>query len=185
MVELMVSYFYDLTYSCGDTTDNANNPNDSTAVASDKHIITHAKMFALAVKYQANDLRHFAMCSFRHAAQKAWDSDAFLEAIDIVFTSTPEDVSDLRDVVLDTIYDHFQGIMDKPEIEEVVCNHPKLTYGLMKRKTNYSQYQPLTTKSACTVCHESKLDSDFASGLPKICMRCNIGPHGWYESSWE
>lgn len=69
--------------------------------------------------------------------------------------------------------------MDKPEIEEVCCNHPKLTYGLLKRKTDYSQHWPEATESDCAVCHETKRDSEFAPGLPNMCTECNNGLVGW------
>jgi hypothetical protein len=179
MVERMISFFYNLTYSCGNATDNVNNSNDSTVVTSHEDIITHASMFGLAVKYQVKELQHFAKCSFRHAAQTAWDSGAFLEAIDIAFTSTPEDVSDLRDIALDTIYDHFQTMMDKPEIEELCASHPKLTYGLLKRNTDYSQRYLEATESECAVCHKTKRDARFSPGLPKICVQCNGGQAEW------
>lgn len=85
----MISFFYNLTYSCGNTTDDTNISNDTTTVTSQEDIITHASMFALAVKYQVAELRLFAKCSFRHAAQAAWESHAIADAIDIVFTSSP------------------------------------------------------------------------------------------------
>lgn len=179
MVELMISFFYNLTYSCSNTTDDTNNSNDATTMTPHEDIITHASMFALAVKYQAKELRHFAKCSFRHAVQTAWESDEFADALDIVFTSTPEDVSDLRDIVLDTIYDHFQAIMDKPEIKEFICSHGEVSYGLLRRRTNYSQHWPEATESECAVCHQTYRDSELAPGLPKMCMQCNNGQVGW------
>lgn len=184
MVELMISYFYDLTYSCGNTIDITNNSNDPTAVTSHEDIITHAKMFALAVKYQAKELRHFAKCSFGNAAETAWESDAFLEAAEIVLTSTPEDVTDLRNMVFDTLHQNFSSIMDKPEVKELFCSHPDLSYELMKRKTYHSRYYAEPPESECVVCHQAKGDSDFAPGLPKICMRCNVAPYSWQHSSW-
>lgn len=175
MVELMVSYFYDLTYSCGDTTDNANNPNDSTAVASDKHIITHAKMFALAVKYQAKELRHFAKCSFRYATQTAWDSDAFPEAVEIVLNSTPEDVTDLRHIVFDLLNDNLAVFMNKPEINELVHNHPDLAYEVLMRQTDSSHQIAEIFESECVVCHQTREHMASSPGLPKMCMQCNSG----------
>lgn len=184
MVELMISYFYDLTYSCGNTTDSASSSGCSTAITSHEAIITHAKMFALAVKYQAKELRHFAKCSFGHAIQTAWESDAFLEAIEIVLTSTPEDVTDLRNIVFDALHDKFAAIMDKPEVKELFRSHPDLSYELMKRKTYHSHYYAETTDSECVVCHQARGDSELAPGLPKMCMQCNSGNLGWSQSTW-
>lgn len=180
----MMSFFYDLTYSCDNVADNANADNanasaDSTAATSHENIITHASMFAVAVKYQVPELCHFAKCSFRHGVQTAWASEAFAEAIDIVFTSTPDDVSDLRKIVIDTIHSYFSAIMNKAEIKDVLLKHPLLSYEMLKLELVSSRRSAVTTEagsgSECTICHETKQDLDFAPGLPKMCMQCNGG----------
>ena len=179
----MISFFYDLTYSCRNTTDGATSSDGSTAVISHEDIITHAKMFALAIKYQAEELRHFAKCSFAYAARTAWESDTFLEAVEIVLTSTPEDITDLRNIVFDVLHISFAAIMDKPEVEELFRSHPNLSYELLKRKAYHSRYYGETTTSECVVCHQANGDSQFAPGLPKMCMQCNSGYSGWSHSS--
>ena len=184
MVELMVSYFYDLTYSCGDTTSSANNSNGSTAVTSDKHIITHAKMFALAVKYQAKGLRHFAKCSFAYAIQTVWKSDALPEIIEIVLNSTPEDVTDLRNILFDSLNEHIGAIMKKPEINELFRDQPDLAYETLRRRADSSQHYSGFTESECVVCHKTKDDSVIAPGLPKMCMKCNSAHLRWSPSIW-
>jgi hypothetical protein len=86
MVEHMVSYFYNLKYSCINTnpTDDTNESDDSTTFNPRAEILTHAKVFAIAVKYQIDGLRDFAAKCFRYAAHVYWDSDEFLKAVTIV-----------------------------------------------------------------------------------------------------
>jgi hypothetical protein len=75
---------------------------------------------------------------FEDAIETSWDSDAFAEAVTIVFHSTPAEVSQLRDIVIDTIYNHFEALKDKTEIDAAVCDIPRLAYALYKRKCEES-----------------------------------------------
>ena len=105
----------------------------SVTPRSQVHIVEHAKVFAMAVKYQVNGLRDLATLKFKQSAMTDWDHDNFAYAIPIVYKSTPEDIPQLREIVADTIHEHFDVLKDKATIEAVVCNIPHLAYDLLKR----------------------------------------------------
>jgi hypothetical protein len=189
MVRHMVSYFYNLKYSCVNTnpTDETNGYDDSTTSNPRAEMLTHAKMFAIAVKYQIDGLRDFAAKSFRYAVHVYWDSDEFLKAVTIVLDSTPEEVLELRHTVFDTIYDHYRDLKHKDEVKDAFRDHPLFAQDLLDRKWDRYSYledhesaQTGTTQSECAVCHQYKEELEFVSGLPKMCSKCNSGDFsGW------
>jgi hypothetical protein len=187
MVKHMVSYFYNPTYSCSNTepTDGTDRLDNSTTYNYQAEILTHAKMFAIAVKYQVNGLREYAAKCFGYAARRTWWSEEFLETFTIVFNSTPEQARELRDIVFDTVWDHWGDFKDRDEVKEAFDSHPFLVRELLDRQWDPRSYverivQTKTTESECTVCHFYKDESELASGLPKMCRECDNGDWLWY-----
>lgn len=181
MVKHMVSYFYTLKYSCSNAnpTNSSKGWDDLSSFNPQTEILTHAKMFAIAVKYQVDGLREFAAKCFRYSVHVAWDSDEFLQAFTIVLNSTPEEVRELRDILFETIHKHYGDLRQKDEIEEAFLTHPLFARDLLDRQWTYAR-ESRTTESQCTVCHLNKEESDFASGLPKMCKKCDSGDwSGW------
>jgi hypothetical protein len=170
MIKRMIEYFYHLGY---DLSRDADGSSSSTTSNDQAPIVTDAKMFAVAVKYHVDGLRLCARVGFQNALATAWNSDAFPEAVNIVCTSTPEDATELREIVLDTIHDHFPTLKKKPAIEEAICDIPRLTYAMLKRKCDY---RPVAkqTEFQCAVCHQSK--TDMSPAVLKICGGCKNTP---------
>jgi hypothetical protein len=110
---------------------------DSPPARPKSFLVEHAKVFATAVKYQVDGLRQLAVLKFKHLTteREAWKEDDFAQAVSIICTSTPEDVTELRDVAVDLLYTHFGELKDKDSIEEVMCNHPKLMWAFLERKS--------------------------------------------------
>ena len=90
----------------------------------------HAKLFALAVKYHVDALRDLATEKFREAVETGWDTEAFAPAAHIVFTSTAEDVRQLRDIVIATIQAHI-GLLDNEAVQTVVKSINELAYEVL------------------------------------------------------
>ena len=59
-----------------------------------------------------------------------------------------------------------------------------IAYEMLRRKTDSSRYLAGTSESECVVCHETKDDSAFAPGLPKMCRTCNSGNPALYHTIW-
>ena len=119
----------------------------SELAAQENHIIEHAKVFAMAVKYQVDGLRRLAVSKLKDAVEEdeAWIHDNFAQVVSTIFTSTPEDVKDLRDVAEELLYTHFDDLKHKDGIEDVLCSFPRLTYTLLKRKSE--KQSPAATPS--------------------------------------
>lgn len=72
----------------------------SSSVANVGNIVHHAEMFAIAVKYQIISLQKVATSRFRRAAEWVRD-DELARAARVVYASTPEDKTELREIVDD------------------------------------------------------------------------------------
>jgi hypothetical protein len=92
-------------------------------------LATHARMYALADKYQISGLKALAQRKFQKAALQHWNSEEFAPALHIVFTSTLEEDRGLRDVVISTI--SRDRLLEKPEVRAVVKELPELAFGLL------------------------------------------------------
>lgn len=97
------------------------------------HLLTHAKVFAIALKYQIPALRALAVAKFAAAIERGWNHDSLAEVITLVYTSTPDEVKELRSIIVETLLAH-DTLLDKPEVESAVCDISTLAYQLLKRK---------------------------------------------------
>ena len=131
----MVEYFYYFDYLRG----------TNSLPVSPVYLIEHAKVFAIAVKYQIDGLRDLAASKFEDAATAHWKHDDFAHAVHVAFNSTAEEVTQLREVVSDILHQHFDVLKDKPEVETVVCNIPRLAYALLKRSRAGGKIESLET----------------------------------------
>jgi hypothetical protein len=92
-------------------------------------LATHARMYALADKYQISGLKALAQRKFQKAALQHWNSEEFAPALRIVYTSTLEEDRGLRDVVISTI--SRDRLLEKPEVRAMVKDLPELAFGLL------------------------------------------------------
>lgn len=136
IVRLMIEYFYHFDYEHGCTRSCGSNV--FSPVISPESMLDHAKVFAIAIKYQVSGLRNLAMAKFAEAVKTGWDHNSFARTIFTVYNSTPDDIRDLRDIVADSIHEHFDVLKAKDEIEIIVSSIGGLAYDLVKRSgTDY------------------------------------------------
>jgi hypothetical protein len=100
----MIEFFYYFDYLRSDELD-LQSSSDSKV-----HLIEHAKVFAIAIKYQADGLLELAVTRFKESMAIHWDHEDFAHAVHIVYHSTADDVMDLRTIVADTIHAHFDQL---------------------------------------------------------------------------
>lgn len=108
------------------------------------YILEHAKVFAIAVKYQIYGLQGLAAAKFKDAATAYWKHDDFVEAIYIAYSSTAEEVTQLRGVVAEILHQHFDDIEEKSELETALCNTPRLAYDVLKRSRAGNKMEALS-----------------------------------------
>jgi hypothetical protein len=100
---------------------------------SQTYIIEHAKVFAIAVKYQIDGLRDLAASKFKDAAIAHLGHEDFVHSIYVAYNSTADEVTQLRDVVTDILHQHFDDLKGDPEVEAALCYIPRLAYDVLKR----------------------------------------------------
>lgn len=151
IVELMIEYFYHFDYLR-----TAASPSSANGKPS---LTKHAKVFAMAIKYQVDGLRALAVKKFQQAVSNEWNSDDFAQVVHVVYTSTPEHAQELRTIAADTIHDHFSDLKDKEELEVVISGLGDLSYSLLRR---------ISSSFRCTKVHGR-------DGTRKSCKCTNSG----------
>jgi len=153
-VQLMVDYFYHLNYhiswyrGCSKNTQpksptieedassedalwrRESEDEKSTRSANERplpKLTIHATVFALAEKYAVEDLMELALDKFKEEAETNWNPVDFLQAAEVVYTTTTEEVRGMRTAVLDILY-QYPSILVKPEGQKLAKNVGDLTF---------------------------------------------------------
>ena len=133
----MMEYFYLFDY--GTQLSNETSPTLAASPPPNvkNRIIEHAKVFAMAVKYQADGLRELAAAKFKTAVttEGYWAHEDFPSAISIIYTSTSDDVLDLRQVVEDVLHRHFNTLKANEDMVAIIRGIEGLTYSLLDRRS--------------------------------------------------
>lgn len=127
-------------------------------------------------------LRDLAASKFKDSAEANWSHPDFAQTISIVYNSTPEDVTQLRNVVANILSGHFEALKNKAEIETVICDIPRLAYALLKRSRESpvpkkAQDRPKKSKKRrssldyCADCDEYLEDAIYGGG-GVFCPMC-------------
>ena len=97
------------------------------------YLIEHAKVFAMAVKYYVNPLRDLATEKFRVEAEQHWDHEDLAQAIQLIYTSTADDITQLRSMAVEVLAHHRSDLLKKPEIATLLHSINGLAYELLVR----------------------------------------------------
>jgi len=97
------------------------------------HLITLAKMYAIADKYDIKGLQSLSRDKFKLAVANNWNHSDLPSAIYTVYTSTPNSNTWLRDIVVNLISDHM-SLLRKPEVEALMREFNGLAFDLLKLK---------------------------------------------------
>ena len=97
------------------------------------HLIEHAKVFAMAVEYHVDALRNMAVAKFRVQAEEHWDHEDLAHAIHVVYTSTADEVTQLREVAAEVLNAHRSELLEKAEIATLLRTMTGLACDLLTR----------------------------------------------------
>jgi hypothetical protein len=97
------------------------------------YLIEHAKVFAMAVKYHVDPLRDLATEKFRTEAEHHWDHEDLAQAIQVIYTSTADEVTQLRVMAVEVLAHHRSELLKKPEIAALLHSITGLAYDLLMR----------------------------------------------------
>lgn len=193
IIKLMVSYFYHFEYSVDKSVhvDQPESDDDEFFITRPAlEAVTHAKVFAAAIKYQVDGLRDLAVENFKWAvgvtlpihggfehcpelvSARQANVTCFAEVLPVVFNSTPEEVTQLRDIVLETLLDNFVAYKSNEAIKEAMSSIPSLGYDLLRRQ--YLRPPPQATRSmfvfTCKTCRQVRCEHPLPQS--NICDRC-------------
>ena len=75
-------------------------------VIQEPNLVLHAEVYALAEKYGIEGLKYLALEKFGVDSSKHWNTEDFLQAAKVVYTSTIDEDRAMRDVVIKTFHEH-------------------------------------------------------------------------------
>ena len=139
----------------------------------DGNMVMHARVFAAAVKYQVPALKALSASKFAHAVEANASHDTFAEAVHITYTTTPEEVTELRDVIAKTLTERGE-LLNKPEVEVVVRSINGLAYELLKRSraTKATPAMKNGEYGPCSGCGLDRSPSSCGCGQPYLVCSC-------------
>jgi hypothetical protein len=103
--------------------------------ASSSFMEMHAKVFAIASKYDIKPLERIARQKLKDQTKCEWNIADLTAAMAIVFGQTPESELKLRRILKDVIVEHALTMVQDPGFEDAVSRIDGLAYDLFRRKT--------------------------------------------------
>lgn len=112
------------------------NPFDSIAAepeadAENAHLVTHAKVYAIAEKYGISGLKSLASRKFAHQLELHVDSEELPDALQEAYESTVDSDRGLRDVIVQCFREHPDLSLRK-DVEGMVRETPGLAFELFR-----------------------------------------------------
>ena len=125
----------------------------------DRTLTVHAKVFAAGEKYGIYGLKTLAQLFFKDFLNSGKEAcQDFAEAMRIVFSSTPDHVRELRDLVVERLLKPGSESCGNTDVEEAIESIDKLAYELFKKL--WSE----TRVTQCSTCRQ---------GRTGICRSCS------------
>lgn len=97
-----------------------------------KDAYIHAQVYAIGEKYNLQGLKDLAAFNFEESIEYMFSGVEFFEAVTLVFTSTPETDTSLRDIVAKHIYEEKTLYGMYKELDENMQTTPGLAYHVWK-----------------------------------------------------
>ena len=107
-------------------------------------LTTHANVFAAAVKYRIAGLRRVAACYFLTRLEEiemSKDNDGveLAQAIQVAYSTTPDDAIELRDEIRDLLFNSGRKLLQLSPIGEAIESVDGLALDLLRRSHNGNQ----------------------------------------------
>lgn len=126
----------------------------------------HSKMYVLGLKYHIPSLQTTSVSKFDAAAKQYWETDDLATALPIVFGSTPESDTLLRNLLIQIILKHLHKLLRDQAFANAINQVEGLLMKLLREKILLHH-----NKIACSICGRSKA---------RICARSsNRNPHSF------
>ncbi|KAI7211251.1 hypothetical protein KC333_g7765 [Hortaea werneckii] len=131
-IRLMVHYLYHLDYSATSASDPARSSTpEADSKCHDSDLVMHARVFAVAARYEVTGLRKLAADKFTNAVNASPDHEDFAEAARVVYSTTPKYVRTLRNIVVSKMNRHDDALLNIDHVMEVVKDDSELMFDLL------------------------------------------------------
>jgi hypothetical protein len=107
-------------------------------------LLIHAKMYEIADKYQVLGLKGLVMEKFRRSSCRFWNDPYFVVAARHALSTTPDEDTGLRDIVVKTIAEHISTLIVKKDVDALLTEFNGLAYRLLKMKVDTDNLQKPT-----------------------------------------
>ena len=158
------------------------------------HLIEHAKVFAMAVKYHVEALRNLAAQKFKAEVEQHWDYEDLAHTFHVIYTSTADEVTQLREVAVEALNAHRSQLLEKPKIANLLRSITGLACDLLMRDRDnvtvrHSTFKMIgsavvcckfpwkhssrsTTRHDCEGCGNEMMCCDGCGDVKLACLDC-------------
>lgn len=171
IVKLMIEYFYHFDYL-------RKLPPDASSAAPKTYLIEHAKVFSMALKYQADGLCKLATQKFQQSAKLHWNHEDFARAMRIVQRSTSSGISQFWEATSDIVHANFKALSKKEEINEIIREVAGLSYSLLQHSRKDMEFYCSHTK---TIVVAGELTCRSCGNRCGYCKTCYSQPNSMIQ----
>ncbi|KAH7011365.1 hypothetical protein EDB80DRAFT_876030 [Ilyonectria destructans] len=114
---------------------------EETIALQDEYLCLHAKVYAIAEKYQISGLKEMAHRSFSFLVPRTISPHNFAEASEIAYTMTVDSDRGLRDLVVDVLFSKSQFLEDEA-LKKLLKRLPDLTYDYVMYQHRKKEEKP-------------------------------------------
>ena len=108
----------------------------------------HAKVYAIADKYKVKGLRETALEKFKYSLERSHTCGFFFEAVDFVYSNTPDSNLTLRDLIAQRLYHDKKKYGLYRRLDDSLRTVPDLAYRILRHE--YSNYRDWSTERTRT-----------------------------------
>ncbi len=94
------------------------------------NLTIHAMVYRLAEKYDVKGLRELSLAKFQYAISAGQSAQDLYSAAGIAYSTIPEDMRDIRDLVISTLAEN-RWTLETEKCNELLRTTPNLTYDLL------------------------------------------------------
>lgn len=93
----------------------------------------------MSVKYHVDGLCDMAVEKFKAEVADHWNHEDLAHAIHVIYTSTADEVTQLRELAAKVLSEHLDELMEKPEVATLLRSINGLAYDILVRGRSSTQ----------------------------------------------
>lgn len=129
-------------------------------------MVIDAKIYAIADKYELDGLKGVAKVAFTGAVYEHWDTDQFVGAAEVVYTSTPDSDRGLRDVVTALTWRKQMTLLARKDVQTLLGDVAGFSKDVMQEVCK-------AASSYATDCYCEDCNREVVPTIFKRCPKCS------------